>query len=108
MNLDKLIGEIEYLTEELMMGIDEEFSDKVKSVVSSFMETIPSIIIIYNHPLMKDKSSEAVYWPAQVERLLEAFDRSDEVYLADVLYNETRQMLIELREDLKERGLNNE
>lgn len=108
MNFDDLLFEIDHVSEELMDGIDENFANIVKKLITCFMEKIPGIIVVYNNPLMIEKAEEAVYWPAQVERIIEAINRADEVYLADVLCNETKPMLVELRTDLMERGLYNE
>ena len=103
--MDELINEIEDTVISLIKYDMKTYPDMAQSLANKMMIMFPAIIDCYNNPVMQDKREDAVYWPSQLQRVIEAFDRGDSFEVMDVLYNETRANLIELREIYSKRGL---
>ena len=103
--MDELIEGIESTVISLMQYDLKEYPRRAQELANKMMVIFPAIIDCYNDPLMQDKREDATYWPSQLERILSAFDRGDAFEVADVLYNETRPNLIELKDILTKRGL---
>ena len=103
--MDELIKEIEDTVVALIRYDMEKYPDLAQEIANKMMVIFPAIIDCYNSPQMQDMREDAVYWPDQLKRVIEAFDRGDAFEVMDVLYNETRANLIELKEIYEQRGL---
>ncbi|MCR5300878.1 MAG: hypothetical protein K6E49_00395 [Lachnospiraceae bacterium] len=103
--MDELIEGIESTIISLMRYDLNEYPKQAQELANKMMVIFPAIIDCYNDPLMQDKREDAMYWPGQLERILAAFDRGDAFEVTDVLYNETRANLMELKAILTQRGL---
>ena len=103
--MDELIAKIEKTVSALMQYDMASYAPFAQELVNMFLTIMPSIIDCYNDPKMADVREDATYWPAQMQRIIDSLGGGDYFEVADVLYNETRPNLIELRGMLKERGL---
>jgi len=103
--MDRLID----LLEEISLALaDNDFSKYTElgvKVNECIWSVIPVIIASYSDPRMKDIAGDALYWPAQTEKILNALLGKDFFYVVDVLYFETRAKLIEYRDVIRERNI---
>lgn len=104
--MDALIEKIEETVYCLLKYDMEKYAVGAQELADMMMMIFPVIIAKYSDPRMKDHAEEAKYWPAQLERILNAFGAGDDFATADVLYNETRANLIELKYVLEKKGIN--
>ena len=104
--MDTLIEKIEETVYCLVRYDMENYAKNAQELADMMMTIFPVIIAKYSDPRMKEYAEEAKYWPAQLERILNAFDAGDDFATMDVLYNETRPNLIELKEILGRKGIN--
>ena len=95
--MDELIKKIEQTVFDLMQYKMEDYATHAQELVDMMMAVFPQIIALYAEPVMKDHAEDAGYWPAQLERILGALQGGDDLATADILYNETRANLIELK-----------
>lgn len=95
--MDEIIKKIEQAVMCLMQYRMEEYATHAQELVDMMMSVFPQIIALYADPTMKDHAEDAKYWPAQLERILDALQRGDDLATVDILYNETRANLIELK-----------
>ena len=103
--MNELIKKIEESMAKLLAYDTKGFGDDARDVVNMMMSLVPGIINFYNDPKMSDVREDALYWPAQLERVIKALENDDGFEIVDVLYNETRPNLMELRDMLVKRGL---
>lgn len=103
--MDELITKIEY-TVSRILGYDQSgYAASAEELARLMMEEFPKIIMYYADPRMSEYAEDAKYWPAQLERIIGSFETGDDFATADILYNETRANLIELRDILTEKGM---
>ncbi len=103
--MDELIKKIEE-TVPLILEYDQDgYEIAANDLANIMIRVFPEIILYYADPRMSDHSEDAAYWPSQLERILNAFDSGDDLATADILYNETRANLIELKGILMEKGM---
>ncbi len=105
LNMDELITRIEKTVSELLQYDKERFNIDAQELVNILAATLPSVISCYGDPRMSDLSGDALYWPGQMERIIDALKSGDWFKVADVLYNETHPNLIELKDTMVSRGL---
>ncbi len=103
--MNELIDKIEDSIVKLFAYDTKGFGDSAHEIINMMMALVPTIINCYNNPKMSDVREDALYWPAQLERVIKALENDDSFELVDVLYNETRPNLMELRDMLEKRGL---
>ena len=103
--MDELIEKIEEAVNYLFRAENEKFEKLAGQLVDAMMAIFPAIIASYNDPRMSDLREDATYWPGQLERIIASFEKGDLFEITDVLYNETRPNLMEIRDTLKERGI---
>ena len=103
--MDELINDIEETVAALIRYDVNRYTELAQGIANKMMILFPAIIDTYNDPRMQDLREDAVYWPEQLERIIKAFDKGDNFEVIDVLYNETRENLIELKNTLAQRGL---
>ena len=103
--MNELISQIEETVSELLKYDLDSYAPLARKLVNDMIRIFPGIISIYSDPKMDDVKEDAMYWPAQLERIITALGNSDRFETVDVLYNETYPNLIELRDMLVERGL---
>ena len=103
--MDELIAKIEETVRNLMSYDMEEYASCAQELSDMMMAVFPVIISSYADPRMKDVAEDAKYWPGQLERILKAFEDGDDFATADILYNETRANLIELKGILNKKGI---
>lgn len=103
--MDELIEKIEEAVSYLLQSENVKYEELAQQLVDAMMAIFPAIIISYNDPRMSDLKEDAAYWPGQLERIIAALEKGDLFEVTDVLYNETRPNLIEIRDVLKERGV---
>lgn len=103
--MDELIDKIEETVEYLMKYDMTGYAVSAQELADMMMAVFPSVIMRYSDPAMAEYAGDAVYWPKQLERILGAFEGGDDFATADILYNETRANLMELRDILKEKGI---
>ena len=87
------------------MSCATEYAVAADDLANSLIAYLPNIVSFYLDPRMSDHAEDATYWPGQVDRILKAFENGDDLATADVLYNETRANLIELRDILKDKRM---
>ena len=103
--MNELIDKIEESVSHLLRYDTTRFGESAQAVVNALMNILPAIISCYNDPKMSDVKEDALYWPGQVERIIKVLETDDCFEIADVLYNETRPNLMELKNIIIERGL---
>lgn len=103
--MDDMIALIEEVADALLRYDMDKYGTKAQELVSVLMKMLPAVIDCYNDPKMADVREDATYWPGQLQRIIDALEKGDYFEVTDVLYNETRPNLIELRDMLKNRGL---
>ncbi len=103
--MDELIEKIEEAVSLLLQGETDEFGELAQQLVDAMMAIFPAVISAYNDPRMSDLREDATYWPGQLERIIDSLEKGDMFEITDVLYNETRPNLIEIRDTLRERGV---
>lgn len=106
-NMNELIKQIEDVVSELIRYNMDIFAAKAQDMVDKMVTVFPVIISSYSDPQMEDVREDALYWPKQLERIINALESPDRFEIVDVLYNETYPNLIELRDILIERGVMN-
>ena len=104
--MDELIQKIDETVIKLLGYDHEAYEEAANDLTNMMVRAFPEIIIYYSDPRMSDRAEEASYWPGQLERILSAFNSGDDLATADILYNETRANLLELKSVLKEKGIN--
>ena len=103
--MDELIAKIDE-TVKLILSYDEKgYASSAQELSDMMMKGFPGIIAFYANPKMNDMAGDATYWPGQLQRILDAFSSGDDFATVDILYNETRANMIELRDMLKKRGV---
>ena len=103
--MDELITKIEETVSALLKYDMEKYSTTAQELVNLMMTILPAIIDCYNDPAMSDIREDATYWPGQMQRIIDSLGTGDCFEVTDVLYNETRPNLIELKGYLVQRGL---
>ncbi len=103
--MNELIRQIEEIVLELVRYDLDGYAAHVQGLVNSMVAVFPEIIAYYGDPRMTDVRDNALYWPGQLERIIKALESPDRFEAVDVLYNETYQNLVELRDMLAKRGL---
>ncbi len=103
--MNELIDKIEESVVKLLKYDTKGFGESAQESVNMMMALLPAIINCYSDPKMEDLREDAVYWPGQLERVINTLESEDSLEIIDVLYNETRCNLIELRDTLAKRGL---
>ncbi len=103
--MEELIEKIEEAVSYLLCAEDVKFEELARQLVDAMIAIFPAIITTYSDPRMEDHREDAVYWPGQLERIINVLKKGDYFEVVDALYNETRPNLIELRDILKERGI---
>ena len=105
MMIDELINRIEDTVYSLMKYDMELYSQKAQELAEEMISVFPSIISCYSGERMWDHAEDAKYWPGQLERVLNVLQTGDDWATADILFNETRANLVELKGILEERDI---
>lgn len=103
--MNELIGKIEETVAALFLYNMEKYAPLAQELAGMLMNMLPGIIECYSRPGMEDVRGDAAYWPGQLQRIIDALGGGDFFEVTDVLYNETRPNLIELRDMLEKRGV---
>ena len=103
--MNELIAKIEETVSVLLQYDMEQYAKLAQELVNMMMTMLPAIIDCYNNPLMSEVREDATYWPAQMQRIIDSLGGGDYFEVVDVLFNETRPNLMELRENLVQKGL---
>lgn len=103
--MSELVSIIEKVITSLMRYDMDSYAQEAQTFVDNMVATLPAIIECYSKPEMSDVKEDALYWPGQLERIINALESHDRFEAIDVLLNETTPNLIELIDMLKERGL---
>lgn len=101
--MDELMFLIEETCRKLLAGKDNEFRECFEKTLREMMAIFPKLIVAYSNPTMSDMAQDAVYWPQQLERIIQTADSQDKIALFDVLYSETYMNLIEVNGIMNER-----
>lgn len=104
--MDELISKIETAISNLLQSEYDEYAESISDLVNSMVQNFPTVIAYYYNPLMREYVSDAAYWPAQLERVVNTINSGDELAVCDVLYNETYPNLQELKSILSKKGIN--
>ncbi len=100
-----MIAKIEETVSALLQHDMENYPSLAQEMVNMMMTLLPAIIDCYNNPGMEQFREDATYWPGQMQRIIDSLGSGDYFEVTDVLYNETRPNLIELRDNLVKKGL---
>ncbi len=103
--MNELIKKIEDVVTKLIKYDNEAYAEAAQSLVSDIMVQLPEIVKYYADPAMSENAQDAQYWPGQLDRIIGALNTGDDIATVDILYNETRANLVELRDILDEKGL---
>ena len=103
--MDELIKKIEDTVLALVRYDMESYMTCARELADMMTALFPVIIASYEDPRMSEHAGDAKYWPDQLERIINALNTGDDFATADVLYNETRANLVELRGIMREKGM---
>ncbi len=103
--MDEMITKIEETVSKLLSYDQPAYAGSAEELANMMMSQLPTVISYYMDPRMSDHAEDATYWPGQLQRILDAFEKGDDFATADILFNETRANLIELKGILKSKGL---
>ncbi|MBO4266729.1 MAG: hypothetical protein J5910_06010 [Lachnospiraceae bacterium] len=103
--MNELIEKIEQTVYELVQYKMNDYAVCAQELAEMLISELPGVINYYSDPRMQEFVEDAKYWPAQLERILNAFGDGDDLATIDILYNETRANLIELRDNLAKKGI---
>lgn len=103
--MDELTAKIEETVSALLQYDMQRYGKLAQEMVNMMISLFPVIIDSYNNPKMEDLRGDATYWPGQLQRIIDALGSGDYYEVADVLYNETMQNILELKGVLEDRGL---
>ena len=103
--MDELISQIEETVDAIFKYDTKNYAELAQKFVNTMLKMLPAIIDCYNFPCMADVRADATYWPGQMQRIIDVLETGDFFEVSDVLYNETRPNLLELKETLKSKGL---
>ena len=103
--MNELILQIKNTVSDLMRYDYENYAAHAQELVDKMIAIFQTIISKYSMPEMEDVKEDALYWPGQLERIINALESHDRFEAVDVLYNETYPNLMELMDMLQERGL---
>lgn len=103
--MDELIAKIEDVVKKLIMYDNQAYAEAAQALASDMIVVFPEIVKYYAYPEMIEYAGDAQYWPGQLERIIGALNAGDDLATADILYNETRANLIELKENLVKKGI---
>ena len=103
--MDEIINLIDLTVENLITSRMNSYSVNAQKLINSLLQELPGIISLYSDDRMKDISGDATYWPGQLERIIGALEAGDDFSTIDILVNETKANLIELKKELCERGV---
>ena len=103
--MNELIDKIEDVVLDILKAGIYSSENKLKLLVELMIETFPEVMAVYYNPLMAGHAQDAAYWPEQLERIIGTINSGDELAVMDVLYNETRPNLIELKGILEGKGI---
>ena len=103
--MDEIITKIEDVVNKLIKYDNEGYAVAAAELANEMIEKLPGIITYYADPRMREHFEDAKYWPGQLERILNALNAGDDIATFDVLFNETRANLLELKGILEEKGI---
>ncbi|MCR5234182.1 MAG: hypothetical protein K6E53_09770 [Lachnospiraceae bacterium] len=103
--MDDLINKIKDTVLSLLQYDLQRYFILAQEMADIMVVMFPAIIDSYNYPGMEEHRSDASYWSDQLQRIMDALENGDSFEVIDVLYNETRPNLIELKGILEEKGL---
>lgn len=99
---------LDRMSKEAVKGNVQTLIEMYVELKESLFVVFPIIIGMYSDERMKDLSEDAMYWPGQLERIIDAFeahDFIDMIYIYDVLKAETYTNIIEFVGELKKRSI---
>lgn len=105
MLMDELIAKIEDIVRKLIIYDNQAYAEAAQELANDMITMFPEIVKAYAMPEMEEYIEDAKYWPGQLERIINAFNAGDDFATIDVLYNETRANLMELKEILMKKGI---
>ncbi len=103
--MNELIEKIKEVSGDLIGYDMDSYAAHAQEMVDMMTALFPKIISSYSDPRMADHAEDAGYWMGQLERIVNAVSSVDDLAVIDVLYNETRPNLIELKGILEDRGV---
>ena len=99
---------LDRMSKEAIKGNVKTLIDMYVELKESLFVVFPIIIGLYSDERMKDLSEDAMYWPGQLERIIDAFEGHnfiDMIYIYDVLKAETYANIIEFIGELRKRNI---
>ncbi|MBR6160001.1 MAG: hypothetical protein IKQ40_06825 [Lachnospiraceae bacterium] len=102
--MDELIVKIEEVVRKTI-SYDQGYPAAAEELINTLIPVFTKIVSYYAVPEMAEYAQDASYWPGQLERILNALNMGDDFALVDVLYNETRANILELKGILVQKGL---
>lgn len=109
--MDKIMDLAELLdnmSKEAIQGNMDILIEMYVELKAKLFMVFPIIIGFYSDERMKDLSEDALYWPGQLQRIIDAFEAHDFVdlfYVYDVLKAETYNNIIELVNEIRNRNI---
>lgn len=68
-------------------------------------EVLPEVIAIYDDERMQEYKEDQAYWPAQLQRILDALESEDFFLSYDALVHELKANLSEVQKLILEKGI---
>lgn len=103
--MDELIAKIEDTVSCLLQYDLQRYAVLARETAGMMMTLFPAITDSYKNPAMEEFRDDAAYWPEQLQRVIDALGNGDYFEVTDVLFNETRPNLIELKGILEQKGI---
>ncbi len=103
--MDELITKIEETVSCLLQYDLQRYAVLARETAGMMMTLFPAITDSYKNTAMEEFRDDAAYWPEQLQRVIDALGNGDYFEVTDVLFNETRPNLIELKGILEQKGI---
>lgn len=95
--LQILIDLLESMTSAMLTNLMSVYNRMLPELSDMLTYCMPLIISSYSRPELKEVAGDALYWSDQLGRIIDTLEEQDIFKIADVLYNETRENLIQYR-----------
>lgn len=99
---------LDNMSKEAIQGNTDKLIEMYVELKEKLFAVFPIIIGLYSDERMKDLSEDALYWPGQLQRIIDAFEAHeymDMFYVYDVLKAETYTNIMEFVNEIRNRNI---
>ena len=103
--MKELVDLIDEVSKAFINNEGMKYKPLLNELYGKLLEVIPIIIASYAMPEMREYSQDALFWPAQLERVILAMQTRDVFNFVDTVYYETRSALVNYDRIIDEKKL---